>query len=153
MAGMNCGFYQVKICSRTDSPLLSWWSGRLNSSAPERRPKLIAVNVAELQGETAIKPCNARVSPGYNGLIMMVRTCYISSAILSRYFLPSTKQVGESDISTASNRVRGDLADPVRALRHNRQLQCTNKHLKHDPPNNQTTLFCSVGLLLSLCLL
>lgn len=146
---MNCGFYQVKIWGRTYSPLLSWWSERLNSFGPQRCPKLMTVKLQSSKAKAAMKPCNARVNSSY------ILSDNDGQDLLHLYgnsqqIVAPLNKVGESDISTASNSFSGDLADPVRALRHNRQLQCNNKHLKHDPQSNKTTLCCGLALLIHL---
>ena len=58
--------------------LLCRWSGKLNSSALQRCPKLIAITAIEHQAREAIKSRNARLSACYICLIMTVRHSYLS---------------------------------------------------------------------------
>lgn len=77
MKRINHGFYQVKIQDLTGAPLLCRWSGKLNSSALKRWPKVIGVLQWTRQKQLS-KSCSARLSTGYICLIMMVRNSYLS---------------------------------------------------------------------------
>lgn len=133
----NCGFYQVKISGSTDSPLLCRWLERLNSSAPERCPRLIALNAAELQGQSSYQTLQCETEPQFHlsdndGLDLLL--AHLDKAGGWMWHQHSFRQCkGRFDWSRW-------------ALWHNPQLQYTNKHLMHDPQNKDTTLCCSVGL-------
>lgn len=151
MKKINHGFYQVKIRGHTRAPLLCRWSGKLNSSALQRCPKLIAIKAIEHWAKAAIKCCNARLSPRYVCLIMMVRISYLSGC--SQRMPTVHSRAGDrrgiltpaSLISQTVRALRESLVWPCQSPPHTPQLHYTNKHLKHSKQNGiHLCVVCSV---------
>ena len=159
MKEINPGCYQVNIRSHARAPLLSRWSGKLNSSAPQRCRGPIAVNAVERRAESGYQMPQRKTEPWLHLSDADGQKAPLSLQSFSADAnCPRRSRSQEGDLTPASlQTVRAqrqrererererDSADPVRAPDILHHIHYTNKHLKHSPHNN-TGSIC--GLLL-----